>query len=65
MERRNMLADDDVQAVQKLSTAYRRIIDELGRVIVGQRQVIEELLIAHVRPRALPAAWACRAWPRR
>ena len=46
MERHNMLADDDVQSVQKLSAAYRRLVDELGRVIVGQRHVIEELLIA-------------------
>src|SRR6185437_3564363 len=42
----NMLADDDVEAVQKLNQAYRRITDELGKVIVGQRHVIEELLVA-------------------
>ncbi|HEV7221055.1 MAG TPA: AAA family ATPase, partial [Pirellulales bacterium] len=41
-----MLADDDVEAVQKLNQAYRRITDELGKVIVGQRHVIEELLVA-------------------
>jgi MoxR-like ATPase len=41
-----MLADDDVQAVHKLNEAYRRLLAELGRVIVGQHQVIEELLIA-------------------
>ena len=41
-----MLPDDDVQAVQKLSQAYRRITDELGKVIVGQQHVIEELLVA-------------------
>ncbi len=41
-----MLPDDDVQAVQKLSEAYRRLSAELGRVIVGQREVIEELLVA-------------------
>jgi MoxR-like ATPase len=41
-----MLADDDVQAVHKLNEAYRRLIGELGRVIVGQQNVIEELLIA-------------------
>src|SRR4051812_15607889 len=37
---------DDVQAVQKLNEAFRRITAELGKVIVGQQQVIEELLIA-------------------
>jgi len=41
-----MLPDNDVQAVQRLSEAYRAITDQLGRVIVGQRQVIEELLVA-------------------
>ena len=41
-----MLHDDDVQAVQKLNEAYGAITAQLGRLIVGQQQVIEELLIA-------------------
>jgi MoxR-like ATPase len=41
-----MLAEDDVQAVQKLNVAYRAITIELSKVIVGQRHVIDELLIA-------------------
>ncbi len=41
-----MLEDDDLQRVQKLNEAFRRITAELGKVIVGQQQVIEELLIA-------------------
>ena len=41
-----MLPDDDLQAVQKLNEAYRRITAELGKVIVGQQQVIEEILVA-------------------
>ncbi len=41
-----MLPDDDVQAVEKLNEAYRLINEQLSRVIVGQRQVIEELLVA-------------------
>jgi MoxR-like ATPase len=41
-----MLEDDDVQRVHKLNEAFRRITSELGKVIVGQQQVIEELLIA-------------------
>ena len=40
-----MLADDDIQSVQKLNDAYRRLVAELGHVIVGQQHVIEELLI--------------------
>jgi MoxR-like ATPase len=41
-----MFQDEDVQAVQKLNEAYRLITGQMGRVIVGQQQVIEELLIA-------------------
>ena len=37
---------NDLQAVQELSEAYRLITEQLGRVIVGQQQVIEELLVA-------------------
>jgi len=40
------LEEDDVQAVQKLTDAYRRIAGELSKVIVGQQQVLEELLIS-------------------
>src|SRR6516165_5639438 len=40
------MQDTDLEAVQKLSEAYRRITSELGKVIVGQQNVIEELLIA-------------------
>ena len=40
-----MLEDQDLQAVEQLNEAYRRITDELGKVIVGQQQVIDELLI--------------------
>ena len=40
------MPDDDLQAVQKLNESYRRITAELGKVIVGQRTVIEELLVA-------------------
>jgi MoxR-like ATPase len=41
-----MLEENDVQAVQKLNDAYRRITQELSKVIVGQQNVIEELLVA-------------------
>ena len=41
-----MAEQDDIQAVQKLNSAFRRITDELSKVIVGQQQVIEELLVA-------------------
>lgn len=38
--------DDDLRAVAKLNEAYRLITEQLGRVIVGQETVIEELLVA-------------------
>src|ERR1700734_3366015 len=37
--------ESDQEAVARLNLAYRKITDELGKVIVGQRKVIEELLI--------------------
>ncbi len=40
------LPSDDVAAVDRLKDAYERIRAELSRVIVGQDEVIEQLLIA-------------------
>ena len=41
------VADEgDVQAVERLREAHRRIVDELGKVIIGQTDVIDELMIA-------------------
>lgn len=37
---------DDVAAVQKLHDSYRRITEQLNKVIVGQREVIDDLLVA-------------------
>ncbi len=37
---------DDLQAAMRLSEAYRSIADEMAKRIVGQRDVIEQLLIA-------------------
>jgi len=38
--------DHDILAVEKLRSAYDRILGEVRKVIVGQQQVIDELLIA-------------------
>src|SRR3954463_14436779 len=38
--------DDDVQAVHRLQEAYQQITTELAKVIIGQKKVIEELLVA-------------------
>ncbi len=40
------VSPDDVAAVQRCEQAYNRIRDELGRVIVGQDEVIEQVLVA-------------------
>jgi MoxR-like ATPase len=39
------MSDDDVEAIDRLRDAHRRLIQELGRVIVGQHAVIERLSI--------------------
>jgi MoxR-like ATPase len=45
-EGNSSLAQDDLQAIRRLREAFDQIKKELARVIVGQDQVIEELLIA-------------------
>jgi MoxR-like ATPase len=40
------LTENDLAAAEKLKTAYKSLCQQLSRVIVGQDQVIEELLIA-------------------
>jgi MoxR-like ATPase len=40
------LSPRDVRAIEKLGDARRRIIEQLSRVIVGQQEVIDELLIS-------------------
>src|SRR6516165_6259765 len=42
---RDRLSENDVEAIDHLRDAYARIRKELGRVIVGQRDVIERLAI--------------------
>jgi MoxR-like ATPase len=41
-----MQSDDDIQAVHRLKEAYQQITTELSKVVIGQKQVIEELLVA-------------------
>ena len=40
------LSGDEVKAVEKLSEAYKSVRGELSKVIVGQNEVIEQLMIA-------------------
>lgn len=39
-------AGDDVEAAKRLAEAYRRLREELHKVIIGQDEVIEQLLIS-------------------
>lgn len=39
------LSGDDVQAIDRLREAYQKLVSELGKVIVGQRDTIESLAI--------------------
>jgi MoxR-like ATPase len=39
------LSGDDVEAIDGLRSAYGRLVDELGKVIVGQRDTIDQLAI--------------------
>ncbi|MCE9545706.1 MAG: MoxR family ATPase [Planctomycetia bacterium] len=41
-----VVSGDDIQRVKALNQAYERMTAQLGRVIVGQKEVIEEVLIA-------------------
>ncbi len=40
------LNHDDIQSLEKLSEAYKNIRSQLAKVIVGQNEVIEQLMIA-------------------
>lgn len=40
------LSPDDVASVQKCEQAYNRLRDELAKVIIGQHDVVEQVLIA-------------------
>jgi MoxR-like ATPase len=39
-------ATDDIEAVKALNSAYRTLTEQMGRMIVGQTQVIEQVLVA-------------------
>jgi len=39
------LSGDDVEAIDRLRQAYRQLVDELAKVIVGQKGTIEQLAI--------------------
>ena len=57
--------DADLQAVENLKAAHATIKAEMAKVIVGQQQVIDEMLICDLHRGAMRCWWACRGWPRR
>jgi len=42
----DIASSEDVQAVKALGAAYKKMCEQLGRVIVGQQDVIEQVLLA-------------------
>src|SRR4029078_12802045 len=42
----NSVGNDDLAAVERCRAAYGRVRDELAKVIIGQSDVIEQVLIA-------------------
>jgi MoxR-like ATPase len=46
VEKAPELSSDDVQAVDQLGKAYNGILTELRKIIVGQEQVIDEMMIS-------------------
>ena len=49
----------DLQAVEHLNRAYRQMTDQLGKIIVGQQEVIEQVLTA-MFCRGIFCWWVCR-----
>ncbi len=43
---RSQQAEAEAQAIQSLSVAYRKMREEIGKVIIGQDEVVDQLLIA-------------------
>jgi MoxR-like ATPase len=46
----------DLQAVERLNEGFQAIKSEIGKVIIGQEEVIEQLLIA-ILARGQPKRW--------
>src|ERR1700694_6028623 len=45
-EERGPRIEGDVAAIERLNDGYRRITKEIGKAVIGQQRVLEELLIA-------------------
>jgi MoxR-like ATPase len=58
-------SDGDLAALQQLSTLLAQIRGQLGRVIVGQQEVIDQLLITMLGGGHALLVGVFRGWPRR
>src|SRR6476619_2794794 len=45
-ERNQSMAAPEVQAVKEIAADYERMADQIGKVIVGQHEVVEQLIMA-------------------
>ena len=57
--------DQDLDGLAKLKRARDEIRRQVGTAIVGQDEVVNQLLDLLVRPRPLRARGRARDWPRR
>ena len=55
----------EVQAVKEIAAAYERMTDQIGKVIVGQHEVVEADCSWPCSAAATACSSACPAWPRR
>jgi hypothetical protein len=58
------LQTDDLQAVEYFKQARQALTHQLGKVIAGQEEVIDQLLIAYLRA-TTRCWWGCPGWRRR
>ena len=58
------LGEADLRAAEQLTDVYRKMTRELERVIIGQPEVLKQVMIA-LFCRGTASSKACPAWPRR
>ena len=55
------LPPDDVAAIDELGKTYTKFREEIGKIIIGQEEVIEQLAIALIA-RGHALVWPKRFW---
>jgi hypothetical protein len=59
------LGREDVELVERLRKGREAILGEVRKVIIGQDEVVEQLMHRACSAAAMRWWWACRGWPRR